>query len=61
MGRLINHSSKLSNLKPEVVLIDERPRIIFMAAKTIAAGTELLYDYGDRRRIIVEQYPWLLD
>ena len=61
VGRLINHSSKSPNVKPEVVLIDETPGIIFMASKTITMGAELLYDYKDRRRTIVNQYPWLKD
>ena len=59
MGRLINHSKISQNVKPVVVSIDNTPRIVFVASKTIKAGEELLYDYGDRRREVIEKFPWL--
>ena len=58
-GRLINHSRKEANLKMRVVVVDGEPRIVFIALRRIANGTELLYDYGDRRKDIVKENSWL--
>lgn len=32
----------------------------FLALQDIAAGEQLLYDYGDRRRDTVAAFPWLI-
>ena len=40
-----------------------RVRVAYMicfAVQDIAAGEQLLYDYGDRRRETVVAFPWLL-
>ena len=59
-GRLINHSMKLPNCLSKVVILEGKPRLIFVAKTDIAAGTELLYDYGDKSKNSVLGNPWLL-
>ncbi|KAL7307721.1 hypothetical protein TKK_0000396 [Trichogramma kaykai] len=60
-GRLLNHSQKNKNLKPEVIEIRGKPHIILYASKDIPAGTELLYDYGDRSKESLAHFAWLLE
>lgn len=48
-GRLINHSKKKPNIKATREIIDGKPFIYFKAMKPILPGTELRYDYGDRK------------
>ncbi|XP_014235602.1 N-lysine methyltransferase KMT5A-like [Trichogramma pretiosum] len=60
-GRLLNHSQKNKNLKPEVIEIRGKPHIILYACKDIPAGTELLYDYGDRSKESLAHFAWLLE
>ena len=57
-GRLINHCKK-GNLTPKVIVIDTIPHIIFIAKKDIRRDEELLYDYGERRKHILDAFPWL--
>ncbi|XP_051159272.1 putative uncharacterized protein DDB_G0277255 [Leptopilina boulardi] len=57
-ARLINHSKK-PNLEPFKIIIDEVPTVFFKAKKDIDRGTELLWNYGDRRKAIIKKYPWL--
>ena len=47
-GRLLNHSRVSPNCITKVVMLGEVPRLILVAKHDIVAGTELLYDYGDR-------------
>lgn len=58
LGRLINHS-KCGNCQTKLHDIDGVPHLILIASRDIAAGEELLYDYGDRSRASLEAYPWL--
>ena len=48
-GRLINHSRKRPNILPKVEVINGLPHIYFKAIDDISPGTELRYDYGDRK------------
>lgn len=48
-GRLINHSRLNPNIQPKVEIIRDKPYIYFKAINNIPAGTELRYDYGDRK------------
>uniref|UniRef100_A0A0G2JTW4 N-lysine methyltransferase KMT5A n=2 Tax=Rattus norvegicus TaxID=10116 RepID=A0A0G2JTW4_RAT len=57
-GRLINHS-KCGNCQTKLHDIYGVPHLIFIASRDIAAGEELLYDYGDRSKASIEAYPWL--
>jgi len=59
LGRLINHSRKNSNCQPKVFVIRDQPRLILVAVRDIDIGEELFYDYGERRKDIVETFPWL--
>ena len=47
-GRLLNHSKITPNCVTKVVMLGDTPRLILVAKNDIVAGTELLYDYGDR-------------
>jgi len=56
----INHSKDAPSLVPRVCLDEhEFPHILLFAAKDIARGEELTFDYGDRRREVVKCNPWL--
>ena len=59
LGRLLNHSKTESNVNSKIFAIDDVPHIILRASVNIARGEELLYDYGDRRRRIVDDHSWL--
>ena len=59
LGRLVNHSRLKFNCVTKVVEVDDAPRLILVAARDIAVGEELLYDYGDRSKESLESYPWL--
>lgn len=54
-GRLINHSKRYPNIQAKVAVIGGVPFIYFKAIKDIPSGTELRYDYGDRKADL----PWL--
>lgn len=58
LGRLINHS-KCGNCQTKLHDIAGVPHLILIASRDIAAGEELLYDYGDRSRASIEAHPWL--
>ncbi|CAO2617940.1 N-lysine methyltransferase KMT5A [Lemmus lemmus] len=58
LGRLINHS-KYGNCKTKLYVIDSVPHLILIASCDIAAGEELLFDYGDRSKASMEAFPWL--
>ncbi|CAF0808135.1 unnamed protein product [Rotaria sordida] len=59
LGRLINHSRKNSNCQPKVFVVRDQPRLILVALRDIEIDEELFYDYGERRKDIVESFPWL--
>ena len=60
VGRLINHSIKNANLKMRVVVADKgMPQVVFIASKEIHPEDELAYDYGERRKRIIDVNPRL--
>ena len=59
LGRLINHSTREPNVIMKVHVVDSQPRVVFVATKEIQIGLEILYDYGERRKAILECNPWL--
>ncbi|CAF0970469.1 unnamed protein product [Adineta steineri] len=61
LGRLINHSRKNSNCQPKVFVVRDQPRLVLVALRDIDIGEELFYDYGERRKDIIESFPWLLE
>ena len=58
-GRLINHSKLFANLMPKKIIIDNVPRLFFVAKDQIQPGEQLYYDYGDRRKGAMFDFPWL--
>ena len=60
-GRLVNHSLRAPNLKPRVIMYGKIPRLILVAKHDIEAGTELLYDYGDKSKESIKAHPWLAE
>ena len=58
-GRLINHDKLDSNLLMKVMVVAGTPQIVFFASKDICAGSELVYDYGERRKEVLEGLQWL--
>lgn len=61
IGRLINHSRKKPNCKMELFSLDKTPHLILTAIKDIDAGEELLYDYGERNKEVIQANPWIED
>ena len=59
LGRLLNHSKTNGNVMTKVFPIGEMPHLMFLAARDISVGEELLYDYGDRSKNSLESHPWL--
>lgn len=59
-SRLINHSKRKPNLRPQLHEIDGQWRIVFRSSRTIRKGDELLFDYGERRPEVLKAHPWLL-
>jgi len=59
LGRLVNHSRLQPNCCTKVVMVDKVPRLVLIAKTDIEAGTELLYDYGDRSKESLIAHPWL--
>ena len=59
LGRLLNHSAMSPNCGTKVVWFGGKPRLILFAKKDISERSELVFDYGERRKKIVEEFPWL--
>uniref|UniRef100_A0A2I2YI91 N-lysine methyltransferase KMT5A n=1 Tax=Gorilla gorilla gorilla TaxID=9595 RepID=A0A2I2YI91_GORGO len=58
LGRPISHS-KCGNCQTKLHDIDGVPHLTLIASRDMAAGEELLYDYGDRSKASIEAHPWL--
>ncbi|KAF6029874.1 SETD8 [Bugula neritina] len=58
-GRLLNHSRTKPNCVTKTVEIAEKAYLILVAARDIAVGEELVYDYGDRSKEAIQNNPWL--
>lgn len=59
LGRLLNHSKLEGNCQAKLFETDTRPFIILVAARDIATGEEMTYDYGDRNKVSLAAHPWL--
>ena len=59
LGRLINHSIELANIKPKLIFHKKLPHIVFFSTRIIQKGEELLYPYGDQRKESVKNFPFL--
>ena len=58
-GRLLNHSRTAANVVTKLVEVDEQPYLCLVAARDIAIGEQLEYDYGERDRETLDSHPWL--
>ena len=58
-GRLINHSQTDFNVRMKIVVVESKPRVVFIALHDIPVGTEIMYDYGERRKDVMRANPWL--
>ena len=58
-GRVVNHGKKKANLNTKLVSYHGEPRLYLVAARDIAPGEELLFDYGDTSQSSREDFPWL--
>ena len=60
-GRLLNHSrsTKKANVATKVCEMDGKPHLYFIALRETEPNQELLYDYGERNKDIVQFFPWL--
>ena len=58
-GRLLNHSRVKPNCITKVIEVMNSPRLILVAKQDIAAGKELLFDYGDRSKASLKAHSWL--
>ena len=43
----------------KVVMVSEVPQVILVAKQDIGEGEELTYDYGERDKEALKDYPWL--
>ena len=57
-GRLLNHSVN-GNVESKLVNVSSKPVLILVAKSDIPQDAELLYDYGERSKEIIESHPWL--
>ena len=58
-GRLINHSKLEANAKAKVIEVNNKPELWLIACKDIMPGQEILFNYDDTRRAVIESLPWL--
>ena len=59
LGRLINHSRKNANLQPVALEFQGKATLVFLAARNIPAGAELLYNYGEKNPSVLSEFPFL--
>ena len=59
LGRLINHSTKRNNAITKTVEVNGTPHLYLMASRDIRVGEEVLFDYGERRKNVLDALSWL--
>ena len=59
LGRLLNHSKSAANCATRLVNVKDRPYLILETTRDVQAGEELLYDYGERSKDIIQFHQWL--
>ena len=59
LGRLLNHSRRHPNCEAKPFNYKGVSYIILKAKHDIKAGTQLTFDYGERRKEILILKPWL--
>ena len=58
-GRLISHGKKDANIEMKVFVVGDAPLVVFLASRDVAIGEEILYDYGEKRKEVLQNNPWL--
>ena len=43
----------------KVFVVNDAPRVVFLASKDISVGDEIQYDYGEKRKEVLRKNPWL--
>ena len=59
LGRLLNHSRTDANCATRLVSIKDKPYLILETIRDVKAGEELLYDYGERSKDVLQYHQWL--
>ena len=61
LGRLINHSKANANLQAKIIpdKATGNPMVILVASKPIEVGQDLSYDYGERRKNVLDANTFL--
>ena len=59
LGRLLNHSKTEANCATRLVCVQDRPYLVLETVQDVNAGEELLYDYGERSKDVIEFHQWL--
>ena len=59
ISRFINHSKKNPNVAPRLINRKGRPYIMFKTLRDIKSGDELLFDYNETDKEVIEANPWL--
>lgn len=59
LGRLLNHSKTAANCATRLVCVQDKPYLILETIQDVSAGEELLYDYGERSKDVVQFHQWL--
>lgn len=60
IGRLINHSKRHNNVRPEKMILQGKMHVVIVAKCDIDAGREILYDYQDSNSTLPECVPGCL-
>ncbi|MES1902436.1 MAG: histone H4-K20 monomethylation [Paramarteilia canceri] len=59
LGRLINHSRTSSNLRVQLLEVNDKPKLFFVTSRPVKQGEELLFDYNERNPQVLTANPWL--
>lgn len=59
LGRLLNHSRTDANCATRLVSIKDKPYLILETIRDVKTGEELLYDYGERSKDVLQYHQWL--
>ena len=59
LGRLLNHSKTEANCATKLVCVQDTPHLILETIQDVSEGEELLYDYGERSKDVIQHHQWL--
>lgn len=60
LGRLVNHSARHDNVKPQRRIINGKLHILLIAKVDISAGKEVTFNYGDKNSTLPDCVPGCL-